>query len=248
MRDSQSDIQEFVRGSSLIFSATVIKLNASSVTSLAARDNLAVVRVDRALRSDRALGDLRGKSVTVELLDVGELQPKERMIFFTLDWIHGGGIAAREVAHVDAKRENEVTAEVERLPERHLAERVADAVLIVLAEVTRIKLTPFDISWRNAPQWGAGTLRIVEVLRGQPGPNTTVLFPTSERPMWASAPRLTKGQRAIFLLHLRPDWAELPDSGPILTSGAFCALDSADIQPESAHPLVAGRLGLGGSQ
>ena len=44
MRDSQSDIQEFVRGSSLIFSATVIKLNASSVTSLAARDNLAVVR------------------------------------------------------------------------------------------------------------------------------------------------------------------------------------------------------------
>ena len=57
---------------------------------------------------------------------------------FTLNWIQGGGIAAREVAHLPARQEDDVAAEVERLPERHLAERLASsAMLVVMAKSTR---------------------------------------------------------------------------------------------------------------
>jgi hypothetical protein len=238
VRNTRPEIRELVRDASLIFSGTVVELGASSVSNLAPRDSFAVVRVDNPLRFDPALGDLRRKKVTVELLDRNELQPNQRVIFFTLNWIQGNGIAAREVAHLETQQEDEVAAEVARIPERHLAERLADSILVAVAEVTETQPTPFDIRWRNAPQWAIASFRNVEVLRGQPTENMVVLFPTSGRPMWVRSPRLTKGQRGIFLLHRPTDWPPLPNLGPTLTSAVFTALDPADVQPESQRPLV----------
>ena len=61
--------------------------------------NFAAVRTDRPLRFDPSLGDLSGRLATVELLSRSALKPEEKAIFFTLDWILGGGIAIREMAH-----------------------------------------------------------------------------------------------------------------------------------------------------
>ena len=238
MPDSPPELQKLVRDSNLIFSGTVVELGASSVANLAPRDNFAVVSVDRSLRCDAALGDLRRKKVTVELLDQGGLQPDQRALFFTLNWIQGGGIAAREVARMETQQEDGVAAEVARLPERHLAERLADSTLVVLAEVAETRSTPFDIRWRNAPQWATASFRNIEALQGDPTEDMVVLFPTSGRPMWARAPRLNKGQRGIFLLHRPPDWPPLPNLGANLTSAIFTVLDPADVEPVSKRPLV----------
>lgn len=238
MPDSPPQLQKLVRDSNLIFSGTVVELGASSVANLAPRDNFAVVSVDRSLRCDAALGDLRRKKVTVELLDQGGLQPDQRALFFTLNWIQGGGIAAREVARMETQQEDEVAGEVARLPERHLAERLADSTLVVLAEVAKIRSTPFDIRWRNAPQWATASFRNIEPLQGDPTEDMVVLFPTSGRPMWARAPRLKEGQRGIFLLHRPPDWPPLPNLGANLTSAIFTVLDPADVEPVSKRPLV----------
>jgi len=246
MRDNRPGIQELVRESSLIFSGTVVALSVSTVANLAPRDNFAAVRIDRPLRSDPALGDLRGRLVTVELLSPGELEPEEKATFFALDWILGGGIAVHEVAHLDVHQEDSVAAEVARLPERHLVDRLADAGLVVVAEVTGLKPTPFVISWRDAPQWAVASLRIVRVLRGESTQSATVLFPTSERPTWGSAPRLTKGERAIFLLHRPGDGPPLPDGYD--PSQTFIALDPADVQPESERQQIERLIGEGGSR
>ena len=168
MPDSPPELQKLVRDSNLIFSGTVVELGASSVANLAPRDNFAVVSVDRSLRCDAALGDLRRKKVTVELLDQGGLQPDQRSLFFTSNWIQGGGIAVREVARIETQQEDGVAAEVARLPERHLAERLADSTLVVLAEVAETRSTPFDIRWRNAPQWATASFRNIEALQGEP--------------------------------------------------------------------------------
>lgn len=245
VRDVRREMSELVKESSFIFSGTVIELGASSVANLEPRENFAVIRIDRALRFDPALGDLRGRAVTVALLDRGELQPGNRMIFFASDWIHGGGIAAREIAHVLPQLEDEVTVEVKLLPERHLADRLADAVLVVIANVLRVIPTPFDISWRNAPQWAAASLQIVKVLRGEPTQNAKVLFPTSQRPTWLRAPHLSKGQHAIFLLHRPPDWVSVSDSESRPPSEVFTVLDPADVQPESQRQLVERLLSQG---
>jgi hypothetical protein len=238
VRTTRPEIQKLVREASLIFSGTVVEAGASSVANLPQQDNFAVVRVDHPLRFDRALGDLRRRKITVALVDRGELQPDNKAVFFTLDWIHGGGIAAREVTHLEAQLEDEVAAEVARLPERHLEDRVASALLVVVAEIRKTKPTTFDVRWRNAPQWATASFRVVEELRGKSVENMEVLFPTSGRPMWARSPRLKQGQRAIFLLQRPPDWPPLPESEASLTSAVFTVLDPADVQPESRRPLI----------
>ncbi len=78
MPEHRSVLQKLVSDSSLIFSGTVIELGASSVANLPPCDNFAVVSVDRPLQSDPALGDLRRKKITVELLDPDELQPDQQ--------------------------------------------------------------------------------------------------------------------------------------------------------------------------
>lgn len=246
MQDSRPDLQKLVHDSSLIFTGTVILLNASSVANLPPRNNFAVVRIEHSLRSDPALGSLHGQPVTVELLERGELQPDEKLVFFTQDWIQGGGIAVRELAHLDAEQESRVAEEVARQPERHLSERLEDAVLVVLAEVTAVEPAPFDPRWRNSPQWALGTLRVLKVLKGEPPKRVTVLFPTSQRPMWARAPRLSEGQRSIFLLHRPPDWVSGSEPKAKIDPEAFTVLDPADVQPESPLSSVEGHLGKRG--
>jgi hypothetical protein len=235
------NIAKLVHDSTLIFSGTVVALGVSSVANLPPQDNFAVVRVDRLLRSDSSL-DLRDKLVTVALRDRGELGSDTPAIFFTTDWIHGGGIAAREVGHINVQQEAEVAAEVALLPERHLAERLAGAALVVVAEVTRVEPTPFDVRWRNCPQWAEASLGSIEVLRGESKPGPMVLFPTSTRPTWIRSPRLKTGQRVILILRRPSDWPPLPESHPY---DAFTALDPADVQPMKERPLVEKLLGQG---
>src|SRR5215469_14512341 len=91
---------DLARQASLIFTGTVTELGASTVPLLPANEKLVVVRVDRGLRVDPVLGDLRGKLITVDAAP-RTLKVGQRAIFFTRSWIHGRGIAVHEVAHVD---------------------------------------------------------------------------------------------------------------------------------------------------
>jgi len=247
VHELQPDIPKLVQASSFIFAGTVVELGTSSVANLPPRDNFAVIRIDRSLRSDPALGELRKRVVTVALRKRGELQPQQRAVFFTSDWIQGRGIAAREISHVDAQLEDDVDANIKLLPQRHLADRLSSSVLVIVAKVVAVKPTPFDVRWRNAPQWAIASFDIRNALRGRPTQSTTVLFPRSARPTWALAPRLSDGQRGIFLLHRPPPWAPLPESQQFLTSEAFTLLDPADVQPESQRPLIEKLLGQVGA-
>ena len=242
MRDFPLGLQNLVRDSHLIFSATVLEIGASSVENLPPQDNFAVVMVEHPLRSEPALGDLHRRKITVKLLERCDLRLEDRVIFFTLNWIQGGGIAVREIGHLGMQLEDDVAQEVGRLPMRHLADRVVDSILIVVAEVAAINPTPFEIRWRSAPQWATASLRKIEPLWGHPPEEMVILFPTSRRPMWARSPQLKEGQRGIFLLHRPPDWPPLPQSGTPFRSAVFTVLDPADVQPESQRPVIEAML------
>src|SRR5262249_34858339 len=123
-------IEELTRSSSLVFAGTVLDVGASNLRALRAQENLVLVRVNRALRVDPALGDLRRRSVTLETQTADRLQPGEQAVFFTQSWIHGEEIAVREVARVDVGRADEVAAVAARLPELHLVDRLADAAVV----------------------------------------------------------------------------------------------------------------------
>ncbi len=234
-------IRDFTRSAGFIFSGTVMKTGDSTVPDIPPGDNVAVVRIDRPLRVNPVLGDLSGKLITVAMATPGSLQPGQKAVFFTNSWVHGRGIAVREVSHVNISEEDAVAATVTQLPEMHLQERLQSAKLVVNAEVTRIRPVERTTFERNAALWEAADLKIEQVLRGKAGKSTVVYFPTSDHPMWARAPRFQQGQRGIFILHA-PDRNASPSEGS-LGKDSLVALDSADYQPESHRQEVEKLLG-----
>jgi hypothetical protein len=224
-------VAELARSSSLIFSGTVVERGTSSVPTLPPNDNLVVARVDRALRVDPVLGDLRGKLITVVATVPENLSVGQQAVFFTNSWIHGRGIAVREVAHLDPSQADAAAQAVAKLPEEHLVERLRSAELVVQAEVTNIG-PPDKVSRdRKAAWWARAELKIQKVLRGAPGDTAVVYFATADWPPWTYALRLKTGQRGVFILHARSETATRSEAA--LKAGTLVAVDPADFQPES---------------
>lgn len=220
-----------VRSSGLIFTGTVVERGRSSVPTLPASENLMVVRLDRSLRADPVLGDLTGKMVTVLPRTPGALRVGQKAVFLANSWIHDRGIAVREVEHMDLQQENLVASAVSQLPRAHLVDRIKSAGLVVDATVlhtTPVERKTFE---RNAALWAAAELKVNRVLGGTPYPSTIVYFPTSDHPLWASAPRFKERQRGIFILHA-PSRGRTPSEASLDPEG-WLALDPSDFQPES---------------
>jgi hypothetical protein len=224
-------VSELARSSSLIFSGTVVERGTSSVPTLPPNDNLVVARVDRALRVDPVLGDLRGKLITVVATVPENLSVGQQAVFFTNSWIHGRGIAVREVAHVDVAQADAVAEAVAKLPEDHLLERLRSAELVVNAEVTNVGPPNKVGRDRKAAWWASAELKIKRVLRGAPRKSAVVYFATADWPPWTNALRLKEGQRGVFILHSRSDAATRSEAA--LEAGSLVAVDPADFQPES---------------
>jgi hypothetical protein len=223
--------ESLVRSTGLIFAGTVVELGRSSVPAIKPADNLVVVRVDRGLRVDKALGDIRGKMITVAVKDPKAFQTGQQAVFFTNSWIHGQGIAVREVEHADVRVQDSVAAVVARLPEIHLTDRLRAAVLVVHAEVISVGPVERFSLLRDDALWRPAELHVLRVLRGAPPSPTIAYFPTAKHPDWARAPRLSERQRGIFILHApasgrHPSLAALP-------AGALILTDPDDFQPES---------------
>jgi hypothetical protein len=232
----QSPFQQLVRTSSMIFTGTVVERGTSSVPDVQPSDRLVVVRLDRGLRIDPVLGDLHGKMITVAATAPESLSPGQKAVFFTNSWVHGRGIAVREVEHVDINKEGDVAAALAQLPDLYLFERLQKAELIVDAEVAHISEVEKRGPERKAALWAGAELRVHKVLRGQGRARTVVYFPTADWPPWTKAPRFKEGQRGIFILHAPSRNATLSEAR--LEAGSLVALDPADFQPESQLPLV----------
>jgi len=190
-----------------------------------------VVRVDRGLRVEPVLGDLRSKLVTVATSAPESLSMGQKAVFFTNSWIHGQGIAAREVEHIDVGEEDRVAASVSQLPLAHLRERLQNAELVAEGQILGVGTVERMTFERNAALWKSAELRIEKVLSGKGAKSTVVYFPTSTHPMWARAPRLTAGQRGVFIL--RAPSRRASPSEAALPTDSLVALDPADVQPES---------------
>jgi len=224
-------ILDMTLSASLIFSGTVVNRGTSTVPILPPNEKLVVVRVDRALRADPVLGDLQGKMITVAAAAPESVSIGQRAVFFTNSWIHGRGIAVRELEHLDIREEDGVAAAVAQLPQVHLQERLQSAELVADAEVVSVSPVERASFERNAALWAAAKLKVEGVLRGSPHKSTVVYFPTSDHPLWVRAPRFKERQRGIFILHA-PSRNATP-SEATLGADSLVALDPADFQPES---------------
>jgi len=88
--------------------------------------------------------------ITVETPTPSAFYIKQEAVFFTTSWIHGSGIAEREVGHPEKNSEDPVAAEVQALPDTYLKTRLASAQLAVAAEVVEVRTIPGQVPERRA--------------------------------------------------------------------------------------------------
>jgi hypothetical protein len=231
-------LDELVRSSHLIFVGTILERGTSTVPIVAPREDLATVRIDRALRASPVLGDLRGKTITVVTLAPESLAVGQSAVFFTNSWIHGQGIAVHEVAHWDSEEEGRVAAAIGEMPSRHLMERLQSAELVVVAEVAQVRKVQSEGYGRKAFAWLAADIEIERTLRGPHRDTAIVYFPSTNKGWSRNAPRFTEHQRGIFLL--RPKSSIAASGLASLAAEGFVAVDPADFQPESRLSEVEG--------
>jgi hypothetical protein len=223
-------LQELVRASRFIFGGTVLALGASSVPAVRPKHKLITAHMDRSLRVNALLGDLRGSIITISVKTPESFRVGQSAVFFTNSWIHGKGIAVREVGHVGIEHQEDVAAEIAKLPQQHLTERLRLAALVVQAEIVAID-PPAPTFDQHAALWAKAHLRIDATLHGQHRHVAILYFPTAPWPPWDRKLRYALHQRGIFLLH-KPSQKEVISSEPLPADG-FVALDSADFQDEA---------------
>jgi hypothetical protein len=233
-------VADLTGASDLVFRGRVLELGSSAVRAVSASAQLAVVELLDALRADPILGDLTGKPITVALLHPEELDVGEEAIFFTRNWVHGENLAVREIAHVPVSGDAgaEVASAVAGLPDQHLQSRLDSAELVVLAVVASVAAVEGQSGRRQSPRWARARLTVDSVVKGRAAGEVDVYFPTGDDKTWRDSPRLTRRQRAVFLLHrhdpLAGEWLEsagLPEDG-------LTALDPSDVLPAQSHEHV----------
>ena len=223
-------MSDLVGSSHFIFTATVLAAGASSVAFVPANDKLITARLDQSLRVDPVLGDLRGKTITVAVGSSEQFTPGQQVVFLANSWVHGQGIAVREVAHVDPAQKDQVVAAVAELPQRHLIDRLQDAQVVVDAQITKIDPPGFSDDQHDG-LWAAAHLQINNTLKGSAPSPAVFYFATAPWPPWDHTPRFHEGQHGVFVLHVPPPSAISSDS--TLPPSGLVALDDADFQEPS---------------
>jgi hypothetical protein len=159
---------------------------------------------------------------------IPELVRSSRFIFRAA--IRGRGPAVRAVRRLEADQEDNVAAEVAKLPEQHLGERLRSAALVVAAHIVSIDPSAPTLD-QHAGLWAVAHLGVDEVLRGAPPASTVLHFPTAFWPPFDRTPRFNLHQRGVFLLHT-PTRQSASDEGA-LPPGGFVATD-----PDDFHELT----------
>jgi hypothetical protein len=227
-----SKSEELTRQSSLIFSGTVKKTNASNVPTVPASPSTAVVHVDEVTHNAGVVADLAGKDVTVELAAGASVKAKQQAVFYTNIDVYGDTIAVREVGHEPvapggtAALRAQATNLTDRAADEKLQKRIAQADLVVAGKVVSVR--PHGAPKRvppseHDPEWREATIQVSSTAKGQAPAELVVVFPNSTDIRWIGTPKFKANDEGVFMLH-RTDDDKLQVHG-------FTALDALDFQP-----------------
>jgi hypothetical protein len=230
------EVERLVEESSLIFKATVSSLDHSNEPGFPHGDSSVVAHIDGVFRAGSALGELVGRSATIELLHGHRPRVGVQAVFFANGLVYGVQIAVREVGHLDpsAKVEKDVAAAIDALPARHLRAQIEGAELVVAGIVVRTRPSGIKepVSF-HSPKWMVAVVRVSSALKGKAADDEVeVVFPSSHDHRWSLAPKFRDKQEGIFILRR----GATTHFG--LPAQAYTALDPADFQPLDAKARI----------
>lgn len=230
VRDRMS-ANERVMQAPFVLLCSVDRVGASAIPILTPSDSTAIARVERAIRSPDALGDLDGRDVTVEFAET--VHEGERFVLFAEGAMYGETIAVRELRRMGSDAATDLAMRLNREDDevrvRHLADRARRAAVVVRGTVRELRAVARGKDWiptsEHDPDWWIAVIDVRDVGKGRIGKQGRVqaVFANSRDVQWYDSPKPAPGQHGVFLLH-RARRKDTP-------RGALVLLDPADVQP-----------------
>lgn len=195
------------KAAEFIFRGTVSALNATTEPGVPA-NGLFIVDMDQQFSKSEFMSQF--KQVTVEPPGGITVSLGGTYDFFANNAIDGQGVVVSEVDHVAAGAYPNIASDVpaikQILTDRKNYDNLASAVMIVRGSVTSVGQPREVCGTEHDPVWTDAQVDVdCTLYSSSPAPKNssplTVLFAASQDIMWANAPKLTPGQRSIFVLH-----------------------------------------------
>src|SRR5262245_35723807 len=227
-----------VRDAPFIFDGTVEQLNAATMPAIAT-ESTAIVKVNEVFRAPTAVGNLKGKRITLQLASTKATKAGQRAVFYATSWMYGDSLALVEVAReapsrsksaVSAMRGRVADAELE-VENQALQRRIEQAQVVVTGRVTEIgpvqAEAPKGPISEHAPDWWWADIHVEHAEKGAlRTPTIRVLFPNSHDELWIDSPKFHVGQHGVWLL--RKDQKE--KGPPEMRVAGLTALHPLDFQ------------------
>jgi len=253
-----------------VFEGTVKAAGTSNVKSLPADRSTALVTVDHVRQAPRSLAGLAGKEITLRVAEGETLKVGMKAIFSADGLLFAENLALQSRGHEPLESVARSAALIGTVPVvQRLRKHVDDAALVVSGRVSQVRANersakvltrglspdaPTRVS-EHEPFWRQAVIQVSQVHKGPKKKEVTVSFPSSTDVMWRKAPKFTKGQTGVFILHT-------PAPAPAIAArsvrgitppplDAYVALDPNDYLPPSAVPALQAMLPndlLGASQ
>ena len=205
-----ADVERLSLRAGFVFAGLVERTGATTMDLVQPTRETAVVRVERVLRAPADFGERRGSRVTVRL--GSPARKGQRLVFFTVGWISGTGLAVQELGRqpatdLDAMRKRMEEA-VRQQEDAVLRKRIAEAAAVVVGKVADTgpvgrRERPPDSE--HDPQWRTALVVVEQVEKGdaKEGEQLEIVYASSRDVMWFRAPKPTPGERAVFIAHRR---------------------------------------------
>jgi hypothetical protein len=233
-----------------VFKGTIKKLKATTVTAAPVSTRTCIVTVDRIIEAPQTLAGYAGQDITVELSSRRKVNAGDMMIFHSISWLFGEGVAVRSLyeeieadpttPHLDGGTERK---------QRKARQHFNDADLVVSGKVVEVRLPtpapgkktaaalPTTHVSEHDPKWREAVIEVAEIHKGSSAKRQVVIrFPASTDVAWRRAPKFAAGQEGYFMLHESTRAAS--GQGPRKRSEAssdpsYTVHDPQDFQPYS---------------
>jgi hypothetical protein len=217
------NIDRLVSQSTFIFKGEIKKIGDSTFSfgKITENQNIATVKVTEVLHSHEILGDsYSGKEITIRLLNPSKEDIGHQVVFFTYPWIYGNeGIAVEEAGRLKEENtsniRNQIADVIQKLADKEMETRIAEANLIVIGKVTSIsgikrrendpdkKGEAFEEDEKVPYQ---ANIEVEEVIKGNlPTKEIKILFDNNMDFSSYKAPKFEGKEHGIFFLHRDED-------------------------------------------
>jgi len=202
----------------------------------AASAGTAVVHVDEVIDGPEGAAELAGQEVTMHLHKGSAARAGAQRVFFANRAAVG---ATLELAAVDEAAPGDTallkkTVAAARASEQaaRLAAAVAASPLVIAGTVDSVAPERArEPAGEHDPLWREATVHVEALGKGDAGSEVVLYFPGSVDAAWAGAPRLTVGQKGVFILRSGAALARHAIKGPVL-------LRPEDLQPRDSVDTI----------